>query len=355
MANYYDILKLQTDATPEQIQSACDNLYNVWRRLVTHQQPEIVTQANQNLALVEKMRSTLLDPVKREAYDEGIGLGSNVSELADPNAIVATISRTPPTTLPEPILKSQRQHAPWQCSNCGSTNDRGSIFCSSCGTTIGQQCPNCNTIYEITAHFCSSCGLSPQEYRDRQVRAQAESEHQLRQNIQVQLAQVETYLQAKQFRMAQVALTTFEGLGKVEPNSKEYPYSIICPRTRPEWQAAEILAKNADSMKGELIQRMLPFTGIGYAIVGLVLGANYGSNSNTNQGNYALIGLIVGIILGLIGPALYYHKWGGRSSGQDELLAALTPLGMGILLYIGLIVVIIVIALFILAAVLGGG
>lgn len=52
-ANYYEILNLQPTASSADIQTAFENQYNQWRRLVTHHDPKVVNQANQALQALE--------------------------------------------------------------------------------------------------------------------------------------------------------------------------------------------------------------------------------------------------------------------------------------------------------------
>lgn len=48
-----------------------------------------------------------------------------------------------------------------KCPHCGSDNQKGAAFCSSCGkrlSTVPVRCPHCGTVNPGTATFCSSCG-----------------------------------------------------------------------------------------------------------------------------------------------------------------------------------------------------
>lgn len=86
MPNYYEVLKVATDANPAEIEAAYDAQYNHWRRLVTHHDPKIVHRANQALRWLEQIRTTLLDDELRTAYDARLGLTPGISGLADPQA-----------------------------------------------------------------------------------------------------------------------------------------------------------------------------------------------------------------------------------------------------------------------------
>src|SRR3990172_9174569 len=72
MANYYEIINVSRDATPSEIEEALDRHYNQIRKLITHHDPSVVNQANLDLQILEKIRSTLMDQGKRSAYDAAI-------------------------------------------------------------------------------------------------------------------------------------------------------------------------------------------------------------------------------------------------------------------------------------------
>ena len=56
MSNYYEILNVPTTASTAEIQTAYEQQYDQWRRLVTHQDPNVVNQANQALKALETIR-----------------------------------------------------------------------------------------------------------------------------------------------------------------------------------------------------------------------------------------------------------------------------------------------------------
>ncbi len=131
---YYEILEVTVSATQAEIETAIENQYNQWRRLVTHHDGSVVTQANQALQALEQIRATLTDPQKRKAYNEGIGLGDVVSGLGDPEALLQQTglpSVPSPTSARKQTRDIQRLDA-WECPKCSSANPTGTAFCQQC-------------------------------------------------------------------------------------------------------------------------------------------------------------------------------------------------------------------------------
>src|SRR4030042_1728961 len=97
MANrsYYEILGVAPAASQAEIEIVIEERYNKWRRLVTHHDQSVVTQANQALQAIEQIRATLTNPQKREVYDAAIGLKGAVGGLGDPEAIYQQSRPTP--------------------------------------------------------------------------------------------------------------------------------------------------------------------------------------------------------------------------------------------------------------------
>ena len=360
MRDYYEAIGVASTASTTEIEAVCDEKYNKWRRLVTHHDPNIVEKATRSLRVLEQIRTALTDPGKRAAYDVSIGIGGVVGGLSDPGALPHPGGMGVPThTLPRPVTPvpfSGSQVDAWICNKCQAVNATGSVFCKSCGNQIGQKCPNCDTIFESTAGFCPSCGTNPEELRRQAARAQAEAGLKLQRTIQVRLEQARSHLQAKQYRLVREALVGFEGLGAKSGKSETgESAATICQRDRPEWRGAKALVENADVVKKELIKQMLPYAAGGYAFVGLLVGLLI-----YEYFEGAIIGLVAGAILGAVGPSIYYNQWGGRSSlGQDQVLAALTPLGIALglalaasVIWVIIVIVVIIIVIMILA---GGG
>lgn len=170
MANYYEILQIQTSASKQDIESAIDRQYNQWRRLVTHHDPTQANQATQKLALLEQMRGILTDPAKRAGYDAAIGLtGQKVGGLMDPDAMQQMPSAAPygpPGTRVPGNTGYQPSMPPadaWICTKCRAVNAIGKRFCSICGEQLGVDCPKCGKLTKATDKFCAECGCNLEE------------------------------------------------------------------------------------------------------------------------------------------------------------------------------------------------
>ncbi len=170
MSTYYELLKLDNTASQEEIEAKLDDQYTKWRSLVTHHDPDVVTQANQALQLLEEMRVVLLDPGKRADYDAGIASQQvGVAGLADPEMILAANpmgagGMAPPrqrqVQQPEPVI--ERTDA-WICPNCNKANVIGTQFCAKCGNRIALECPSCGSLEELSKKFCSHCGVDKEK------------------------------------------------------------------------------------------------------------------------------------------------------------------------------------------------
>lgn len=75
--------------------------------------------------------------------------------------------QSPPS--PESLVFAQEQNPPGvvepapqgvACSNCGSANAPGALFCSGCGTSLSNEakCPGCGAMCPEGTRFCSACG-----------------------------------------------------------------------------------------------------------------------------------------------------------------------------------------------------
>lgn len=169
MTTYYDFLKLSPAASTAEIETAVESQYNQWRRLVTHHDPDTVQRANQALLYLQRIRTTLTDPVQRAGYDAQLGLGGEaVGGLVDPQA--AGEFRPQPMFAPPPPIIPAPQAVPevaiervdaWLCPNCKKANQIGSTYCQGCGQVLAQVCLNCQRSYEVKAAFCPHCGETP--------------------------------------------------------------------------------------------------------------------------------------------------------------------------------------------------
>jgi len=198
MSNYYETLKISQYATSVEIQTAYETAYNYWRNLVNHHDPQIVQKANQALMVIEQIRTTLSDPVKRADYDASLSIVS-IGGLADATAQPsASPMMTPPMVRSSATSASMAQSNnansdSWSCAKCYSVNAVGTRFCKKCGNQLGKDCPKCNTLLEASAQFCSVCGVSIRDFeRETEIKtAEAEA---LRVAEQRRLAQIEATL-----------------------------------------------------------------------------------------------------------------------------------------------------------------
>jgi ribosomal protein L40E len=177
MPSYYEILQIAPSAGAAEIETAYETQYNQWRRLVTHHDPDIVNQANQALQALEKIRATLADPVRRAAYNEGIGIGGVSGGLADPNAMLRAIQppAAPPPPLPNAPTATQVVAPPtglasglWACAKCGTDNPAQTKFCFKCGNQLVRKCPACGKEASLIATGrCGECGVDYDEAMHR--------------------------------------------------------------------------------------------------------------------------------------------------------------------------------------------
>lgn len=164
MPNYYETIKLAPSASVAEIEVACDTLYNQWRGLINHQDPNIAVQATQALHTVEVIRDTLMDPAKRAGYDAGLGLSESVGGLADPEALIRqTAIMTPPAprnaASPAGSRGTTQAGNLWACPKCNADNPAQTDFCLKCGAQLVRKCPECQQKSSLVATgFCGKCG-----------------------------------------------------------------------------------------------------------------------------------------------------------------------------------------------------
>ena len=379
MSTYYEILQVAPTASVQELQVAIDDKYNECRRLVTHHNPTIVNQANVALQLLEKIRGTLLNTELKSIYDEALGITENqVGGLIDPEMASApqlssvgsvfssmpvggSVKRTVPTTLPTntpaPAIDG------WYCEKCNSISQVGSLFCKSCGTEIGQNCPQCGTSFEKTAQFCPECGVNPTQFIEDQKRARAEAIESRQKEMQRVLSQAEAQLSAGMYGLAKDTLGVFEGLGNKNTTDVEYTRDEIV------WKKAEAIDRNANTVRKNVIKQNVTKVILGYTAVGGVVGfiagvielINYFDWSSVAYPFIYAIGVgVIGAIAGAIGSAVYYYKWGGRRTAQEELIyGALAPIGLVVALAIGFalfwLIIVIAVVVFAFMVWAGGG
>jgi hypothetical protein len=172
VTNYYDLLKIDNNAGHEEIEAKLDDQYTKWRGLITHHDPEVVEQAQQALVMLEEMRTILLSPDKRSAYNAAIALQKEgIGGLADPDVVLtANSTGGAPPRVRQP--KTSRQSSEfertdaWICPDkkCQKANPVGTQFCAKCGNRIGFECPNCGELSEMVNQFCSKCGVVKEDH-----------------------------------------------------------------------------------------------------------------------------------------------------------------------------------------------
>jgi len=169
MPTYYEILKVQSTATITEIETALDEQYNQWRRLVTHHDPNVVNQANQALQTLEMIRATLIDLEKRSVYDAAIGVNGPVGGLADPETLLRAsvppirLASTQRTDQVSPTAAIARLDG-WVCAQCQTMNPIKTRFCSKCGQQLGLDCPNCSKLTKASDAYCMECGVNIEEF-----------------------------------------------------------------------------------------------------------------------------------------------------------------------------------------------
>lgn len=190
MPNYYEILQVVPSATIADIESACEERYHRWRRLVTHHDPETADKAARALRILEQIRTTLTDPVKRAAYDATLDLDATLSGLADPLARRPTSSVPAPAPPPPAPAQTTSSAGPparldaWICPNCHTASPIGTRFCRHCGNEIARNCPKCDKVIEKTIRFCPECGVEVEAYIAQKEREAAEQERRRQEEAQ---------------------------------------------------------------------------------------------------------------------------------------------------------------------------
>lgn len=174
MINYYELLKLASNASSAEIEERLDDQYAKWRSLVTHHDVNIVSQANQALNQLEEIRNTLMNSEKRNEYDRFLAQAQGtMAGLADPDVLIAQnpVNRVmaPPRPsnihFPASEQKEVERTDAWICTDpkCKKANPTGTQFCAKCGKRIGVKCPNCNSLVEFSNKFCSNCGVNKED------------------------------------------------------------------------------------------------------------------------------------------------------------------------------------------------
>lgn len=248
MPNYYEQLKLQPSATTTEIEVAIEEQYNQWRRLVTHHDPAITEEANRSLRALEQIRSTLTDPVKRSGYDAGIGIGGQLSGLADPEALLKMAGAPPRSPITSNLSTTTRgldgDVNSWVCPSCKTANPIKTKFCSKCGQRLGLDCPNCGKLTRSTDPFCMECGVSIQSAEDLRQKKNQEDEAEKRwlATILESATQSQGKLVAKAFRMSGAYQDVFDTLLEALKKWKSLGFVMLRIKT-VDFAQGYILAK----------------------------------------------------------------------------------------------------------------
>lgn len=192
MPTFYDQLKVSPAATHDEIQRAFQERYGEMLPLVNHHDPQVATQAQQMLRAIEDIRVTLLDPIRRQAYDAGAGIGGATAGLADPQALLQMAGASP--TLPGVSSARSATKPPttlslWTCPKCSTENQPNTRYCLKCSQELVRECPDCGEMSSLVATGrCGSCGrgyeiasqrakLKQNLYQSREALQAAQSAH----------------------------------------------------------------------------------------------------------------------------------------------------------------------------------
>ena len=329
MPTYYEVLKLEPNATVDQIEAAIDSYYNQYRFMVNSPEADVVEKANRALRDLETIRSTLTAPERRAVYDQSLSFGG----LMDLSASVATPALVSSGMAPVSPQKSSKKESPtpknaWECDSCDTVNSRDTVYCISCGNQVGKNCPECGHTLPMIAEFCTKCGVN---------------------------------FQQREWEIEQERIAAEKAVQKQVQNYFQYVRTIPMHRHKKIREALETHPEYAQSKEAISLYQAVEETGskwtwtlIGIAaaisaVVGLVVGiTGYHTRLDTLFG--AVLG---GAVLGAIGAAIFGNRWAGKWGGEsgqtiDVVLAVLT--GPFILIF-GIFVLVI----FVFLAYLSGG
>lgn len=163
--NYYDLIKVPTNASQVEISIAIIQLENLCNNYINQSNDSAkIEQGRSILANLNIIRTTLLNPIQREKYDRSIGIvGSTCSEPQSSNGTQSNESETggfSPTQTPTQInVSGLPGNKLWFCQKCQTQNMEGYRHCQKCGSIIGRDCPNCGAIIPSSAVYCGKCGV----------------------------------------------------------------------------------------------------------------------------------------------------------------------------------------------------
>lgn len=135
--NYYAYLEISIQSSPPEILKAIKERYSSLLLQINDASPEEKYKILEELELLDKVRDTLLDPVKRAHYDQV--LASQQEVTGTPGAEVYFL-----------------------CAHCGGNHRLGVKFCSKTGKRIEMTaliCPSCGTSNPPGSRYCHLCGI----------------------------------------------------------------------------------------------------------------------------------------------------------------------------------------------------
>ena len=89
MANYYELLGLNQDASTEEIEAKLKDRKRIWTQRQNAPKPEQQQEASNNLRMVPDIEANLLDPEKRSAYDQELRTAPQEKTSVDASKIEA--------------------------------------------------------------------------------------------------------------------------------------------------------------------------------------------------------------------------------------------------------------------------
>jgi hypothetical protein len=152
MIDYFEMLGISEEATPEQIQEAFDK------------------------KRIELIASIDDDQQRQEAITE---LQSAIDAIGRKKALALIQGDNPPKII-DPLLSmvdnvnsslhnEMAQFATIPCVYCSTRNFKEALICSSCGRHISRPCPKCGKILSIQVKICHRCKTILREFDESRI------------------------------------------------------------------------------------------------------------------------------------------------------------------------------------------
>jgi curved DNA-binding protein CbpA len=162
MSNYYEYLGISQNASSNDIETACDHVYNQARLKATNHDVAVRRKAELTIIQVEEIRQVLLNPVDRAVYDEA--LGATVGGIIDPGFTDNNTSTggnyQPFMGVPMGKRSAQDGLNPEICPHCRNPIEEDARHCPKCGFMLKVTCPACSAENNFYSRFCKHCGLN---------------------------------------------------------------------------------------------------------------------------------------------------------------------------------------------------